>query len=65
MNRYMNRLMYHESILFMQPITKKAKMNQLMVLESRNRLSTTPSPSSADVINGSTLSGIYGVFGDK
>ena len=41
MNRYMNRLMYHESILFTQPILKIVKMNRFAVLESQNRLSTS------------------------
>ena len=31
----MNRFMYHESILFTQPIVKIAKMNQFTVLESQ------------------------------
>ena len=41
MNRYMSRFMYHESILFTQPIVKIVKMNQFTVLESQNRLSTS------------------------
>ena len=36
----MNRFMYHESILFTQPVMKIAKMNRFTVLESQNQLST-------------------------
>ena len=48
MYRYMNRFMYHESILFTQAIMKIAKMNRFTVLESQNRLSTNPEATQLD-----------------
>ena len=42
MYRYMNRFTYRVSTLSTQPMTKLSKMNRFTVLESQNRLSTTP-----------------------